>query len=105
MLDTLKRLLRPAEQKASRAARLIALESGGRARWTPRDYAALAREGYTRNAIVHRAVRLTAEAVGSLSFVLYEGASELTAHPMLDVRRGRTRARTARPFSKRSPDI
>lgn len=85
MLDTLKRLLRPAEQKASRAARLIALESGGRARWTPRDYAALAREGYTRNAIVHRAVRLTAEAVGSLSFVLYDGASELTAHPLLDV--------------------
>ncbi|WP_137045498.1 phage portal protein [Pseudolabrys sp. FHR47] len=85
MLDTLKRLLRPAEQKASRAARLIALENGGRARWTPRDYAALVREGYTRNAIVHRAVRLTAEAVGSLSFVLYDGASELTAHPLLDI--------------------
>ena len=85
MLDTLKRILRPAEQKASRAARLIALESGGRARWTPRDYAALAREGYTRNAIVHRAVRLTAEAVGSLSFVLYDGANELTAHPLLDM--------------------
>lgn len=85
MLDTLKRLLRPVEQKASRAARLIALESGGRARWTPREYAALAREGYTRNAIVHRAVRLTAEAVGSLSFVLYDGANELTAHPLLDV--------------------
>lgn len=85
MLDTLKRLLRPAEQKASRAARLIALESGGRARWTPRDYAALVREGYTRNAIVHRAVRLTAEAVGSLSFVLYDRASELTAHPLLDI--------------------
>ena len=85
MLDTLKRLLRPAEQKASRAARLIAFESGGRARWTPRDYAALARAGYTSNAIVHRAVRLTAEAVGSLSFVLYDGASELTTHPLLDV--------------------
>ncbi|RDV02159.1 phage portal protein [Undibacter mobilis] len=85
MLDTLKRLLRPAEQKASRAGRLIALESGGRARWTPRDYAALTREGYTRNAIVHRAVRLTAEAVGSVSFVLYEGASELTEHPLLDL--------------------
>ncbi|MFA6266561.1 MAG: phage portal protein [Pseudolabrys sp.] len=85
MLDRLKDLLRPAEHKASRAARLIALESGGRARWTPRDYAALAREGYMRNAIVHRAVRLTAEAVGSVSFVLYEGANELTAHPLLDL--------------------
>ena len=29
------------ESKSSRAARLVALESGGWARWTPRDYAAL----------------------------------------------------------------
>ena len=85
MLDTIKSFLRPAEQKNSRTAHLIALESGGRARWTPRDYAALAREGYTRNAIVHRAVRLVAESVGSLSFVLYEGAAEHTAHPLLDL--------------------
>ena len=34
------------ESKSSRAARLVALESGGWARWTPRDYAALACEGY-----------------------------------------------------------
>ena len=51
MLNRLKSLLRPPERKASRTARLIALESGGRARWTPRDYAALAREGYARNAL------------------------------------------------------
>lgn len=85
MLDTLKRLLRPAERKASRTGRLIAFESGGRARWTPRDYAALTREGYSRNAIVHRAVRLTAEAIGGVSFVLYDGAEELTAHPLVDL--------------------
>ena len=36
------------ESKSSRAARLVAMESGARARWTPRDYAALAREGYER---------------------------------------------------------
>jgi HK97 family phage portal protein len=85
MFDRLKSLLRPPEQKASRTARLIALESGGRARWTPRDYAALAREGYSKNAIVHRAVRLIAESIGGLSFVLYEGAAELNAHPLLDL--------------------
>ncbi|MBS0536892.1 MAG: phage portal protein [Proteobacteria bacterium] len=85
MIDTLKRLLRPAERKATRIGALIALESGGRARWTPRDYAALTREGSARNAIVHRAVRLTAEAVGGVSFVLYDGAEELTAHPLLDL--------------------
>jgi HK97 family phage portal protein len=85
MFDRLRNLLSPPERKASATARLIAIESGGRARWTPRDYAALAREGYQSNAIVHRAVRLVAEAIGSLSFVLYDGAAELTAHPLLDL--------------------
>ena len=66
MFDRLRSLLQPPERKASRTARLIAIESGGRARWTPRDYAALAREGYQCNAIVHRAVRLIAESIGSL---------------------------------------
>ena len=60
MLTRLKSLLRAPEQKASRAARLIAIESGGRPRWTSRDFAGLAREGYSKNAIVHRAVRLIA---------------------------------------------
>jgi hypothetical protein len=54
MFDRLKTLLRPPETKASRTARLIAIESLGRPRWTPREYAALAREGYVANAIVHR---------------------------------------------------
>jgi len=84
MFDLLRKLL-PPERKASRASRIIALEGGGRARWTPRDYAALAREGYTRNAIVHRAVRLIAESIGGLSFVLYEGDAERTTHPLLDL--------------------
>jgi HK97 family phage portal protein len=73
------------ESKSSRTARLVAMEGGGRPRWTPRDYAALAREGYTRNAIVYRAVRLIAESVGSLCFVLYEGEAEHDTHPLLDL--------------------
>ncbi len=85
MLDTLKALLRAPERKQSRTSRLIAIESGGRARWTPRDYAALTREGYTKNAIVHRAVRLIAESVGGISFLLQEGAAEHAAHPLLDL--------------------
>jgi len=85
MFDRLKSLLRPPEAKASRTGRIIAFDAGGRARWTPRDYAALAREGYAANAIVYRAVRLIAEAVGALSFVLYEGERELTTHPLLDL--------------------
>ncbi len=85
MFDRLKNLLRPPEAKASRTARLMTLESGGRARWTPRDYAALAREGYVQNAIVHRSVKLVAENAASVPFLLYEGATALDRHPLLDL--------------------
>jgi phage portal protein BeeE len=85
MLDRLKNLLRAPEQKTSRTASVISLDGGGRARWTPRDYAALAREGYVKNAIVYRAVKLVAESVGSLTFLVYEGAQERDRHPLLDL--------------------
>jgi phage portal protein BeeE len=76
---------RSPEVKSSRTARLLALESGGRARWTPRDYAALAREGYVQNAIVHRAVKLVAENAAAVPFLLYEGAAAHDKHPLLDL--------------------
>jgi len=82
MLQRLKTYLRAPEAKASRTAQVLALERGGRARWTPRDYAALSREGYLGNAIVHRAVRLVAENVASCSFLVFEGAQEREAHPL-----------------------
>jgi phage portal protein BeeE len=40
---------RPPETKDSRAARLIAVTTAGRPQWTPRDYAALASEGFAKN--------------------------------------------------------
>src|SRR3954471_21134640 len=85
MFDRIRNLLRPPETKASRTARLIALESPGRPRWTPRDYAALAREGYVCNAVVHRAVKLVAENAAACTFLLYEGAAERDRHPLLDL--------------------
>src|SRR6478736_7664043 len=85
MWSHIKTIFASPESKSSRTGRLISLEGGGRPRWTPRDYTALAREGYARNAIVYRAVRLIAESVGSLSFVLYEGTAERDAHPLLDL--------------------
>ena len=85
MFGRLRNLLRPPESKSSRTARLIAFENGGRARWTPRDYAALAREGYVCNAIVHRTVKLVAENAASCAFLLYDGAVERDQHPLLDL--------------------
>jgi HK97 family phage portal protein len=85
MFNALRNLLRPPEQKASRTAQVIALQSGGQARWTPRDYAALTRAGYVQNAIVYRAVKLVAENVGGSSFVVEEGGATRDAHPLLDL--------------------
>jgi HK97 family phage portal protein len=85
VLRYFRNLLTPPETKASRTARLFAFESGGRARWTPRDYAALAREGYQKNAIVHRAVRLVAESIGGVTWLLFDGDAEQAAHPLLDL--------------------
>ncbi|HEX7777120.1 MAG TPA: phage portal protein [Parvibaculum sp.] len=76
---------RPQEVKTSRTGPLFALQLQGRAVWTPRDYAALAREGFERNAVAYRCVRMIAEAAASVPWLLYDGARELTAHPLLSL--------------------
>ncbi|NBJ11497.1 phage portal protein [Microvirga arsenatis] len=84
MLNRLTRWLQaPPEAKASRVQGAIALYVAGRAVWTPRDYAALAREGFQKNAIVHRAVRLVSEAAASLPLALKSEGREIAAHPLL----------------------
>ncbi|MEI9887036.1 MAG: phage portal protein [Rhizomicrobium sp.] len=80
MLNFLRRAATPPQIKS---APLIALSLGGRARWSPRDYAGLAREGVMKNAIVYRCVRMIAESAASVPFLLYDGAAELSAHPLL----------------------
>ena len=73
----------PGEEKASRTGAAIALYVGGHPRWTPRDYGALAREGFQKNAVVHRCVRLVAEAAASLPLTLQAAGRELGEHPLL----------------------
>lgn len=85
MFERLKNIFTAPESKSSRTAQVLAFESGGRARWTPRDYAALAREGYLANAVVHRAIRLIAENAASCGFLLYEGAAERDTHPLMQL--------------------
>jgi HK97 family phage portal protein len=71
------------EVKASAAGPLIAMHAQGRPRWTPRDYGGMAREGFMRNPVAYRAVRMIAEAAASVPFLLYEGQAELDEHPLL----------------------
>ncbi|WP_181704329.1 phage portal protein [Chthonobacter albigriseus] len=73
------------EAKASRSGTLVAIQAGGRPVWTPRDYAALAREGYLKNPFVYRAVRLVAEGVAAVPWLLADDAREFDRHPALDL--------------------
>ena len=70
------------ETKFSQVGPLLALHQVGRPIWTPRDYAQLAREGYQRNAIVYRAVRLLSEAAASLPWTIFDGDREAPDHPV-----------------------
>ena len=70
------------ERKASASRRLVALTTAGRPQWTPRDYAALAREGFAANPVVNRCVRLIAEAAASIPLVVHAGGARAADHPL-----------------------
>ncbi len=71
------------EQKQSATGKLIAMQSAGAPVWTPRDYAALAREGFAQNAICYRCVRMISESAASVPLNLFEGKQILDEHPLL----------------------
>ena len=69
--------------KASRAGPLIAYGTLHEPVWSPRDYAAFAREGFMQNAVVYRSVRMISEAAASIPLLLYERSVEIEEHPLL----------------------
>ena len=71
------------DTKASRTGPLIAYETLGGPVWSPRDYAAFAREGFMQNAIVYRCVRMICEAGACIPLCLYQGPQEIDDHPLL----------------------
>ena len=73
------------ERKHAGGMGFVALHLQAEASWTRRDYGALAREGFMRNPVAHRSVRLISEAAASVPLLLYEGAAELAAHPLLEL--------------------
>ena len=94
MRNMLKALFSAPQAKASRAARLIAIESGGRAL----DAARLSRarpRGLSTNAIVHRAVKLVAEGAASVTYLAYEGDAAREPHPLTSL--------LARPNPRQEP--
>ena len=77
-----RRRMAAPEIKDSRAGPLIALTSAGRPRWTPRDYAHLADEGFGKNAVAYRCVRMIAEAAASTPLMVMVAGVRTTEHPL-----------------------
>ncbi len=78
-----RRADRPEETKASAAAPVMAFHGTGRAVWSPRDTASLARTGYEQNAVGFRAVRMVAEAAAAIPILVSENGAQMSEHPVL----------------------
>jgi HK97 family phage portal protein len=86
-IDRLRRLIKAPEEKRSATGPLIALQGIGRPQWTPRNYRALAQEGFVANPVGYRSVRMIAEAAASVPWLIFEGEEEQADHPLLDLLR------------------
>jgi HK97 family phage portal protein len=72
---------KPVEAKAAPTG-YLAMHGAGHAAWTQATYGALSREGFMRNPVVHRCVRMIGEAAAAVPWLLYEGAAEAAEHPL-----------------------
>ncbi len=70
------------DTKASRTGALLALHALGLARWTSRNATELTRQGFERNAIVYRCVRMIAESAATIPWLVYEDHAETIDHPL-----------------------
>jgi HK97 family phage portal protein len=70
----------PEGQKASRA--VVAMHTVGRPMWTPRDYEALSREGFGKNAIAYRCIRMIAEAAASVPLEVRTQGRRMPEHDL-----------------------
>ncbi|RIA56770.1 phage portal protein [Dichotomicrobium thermohalophilum] len=86
--DALQRWLdgaAPPERRGSLTGPFLALQGHAQPVWSPRNIGAMAREGFMKNPVVYRSVRMIAEAAASVPIRLFDGADELESHPLLDL--------------------
>ncbi len=79
MLEKLKLLL---STKSSATSRVVTLHTAGQPQWTPRNYAALSREGFQGNVVGYRCVRMIAEAACAVPLLFYADGKEVAVHPI-----------------------
>lgn len=75
----------PSEQKMAGPQTMFTLSHLGTGTSAKKGFAALANEGFLRNPVVYRCVRLVAESAARVPLEVADGASVLTDHPLLDL--------------------
>ncbi|CDP52743.1 Phage portal protein [Devosia sp. DBB001] len=81
------RLNAPAERKSSGPQALFSLAQLGEANWTKRGFVSLANEGFAKNPVVYRCVRMVAEAANSVPLVVEENGRRTSDHPVVTLLR------------------
>ncbi|MGJ8570623.1 MAG: phage portal protein [Hoeflea sp.] len=76
---------KPAAAKSWLPGAIAALAGDAGAQWSGRSYAAIAREGFMRNPVAHRATRMIAEAAASVPWLVFDGGREQERHSVLDL--------------------
>jgi len=87
LFDRLRRALAPPPERKHAEETKAAPPSAafyvtGAPAWSPRTPQAFASEGYAGNPVVHRCIRMIAEAVAGLEWCLYDGDEECGDHPL-----------------------
>ena len=72
-----------AERKSGGPQSLMTVTQLGEASWSRRGFVSLANAGYARNPVVHRCVRMIAEAATRVPLVAEEGGRRLSEHPVV----------------------
>ncbi|MCD2177475.1 phage portal protein [Rhizobium sp. C1] len=72
----------PSETKSTGLSTLFALATSGPAHWSQRSYQSLAREGFMRNPVAYRAVRMIAEAAASVPWLVTDAGAEAEDHAL-----------------------
>lgn len=62
---------------------LISLHETHAANWSSRNYVSMAREGFMRNPIAHRAIRMISETAANVPWTMFDGEVEIYDHPAL----------------------
>lgn len=72
---------KPVSEAKAVGGGLSLVAGDGEPRWSGRSYASLSREGFMKNPVAHRTVRLVAEAAAAIPWLAYRDGRELEDHP------------------------